>query len=135
MTDVNGVPIIEASAVAEVLPKNAIGIAQVPVELAREACVFELRLRDPGIVRAVGFWLCTPKVLAPGGRGLQQIPMPLLWVECNPDAPLPEKKRVFAFIPSDAPIQPRAGFVAKYIATALHERGAMHLFELVEAST
>lgn len=115
--------------------KNAVAIAEVPITLAVDGNVFEVKLREPGIVRAVGFWLHEPKVVGAGARGMRSIAMPLLYVECNPQAPLCEKPRIFVFLPSGAEFAPRVGYVARFTATAFHAKGAMHLFELVEAAS
>lgn len=133
MTDVNRTPILtpETRPAAE-LVANAVVIAEVPITMAPEANIFEVKLREPGIVRAVGYWLHEPKVVASTMRGVQKVAMPLLFVECNPQAPLPERPRVFAFLPSDAEFEPRAGLVVRYVTTAFHQKGAMHLFELEE---
>lgn len=128
MTDINGVPIIPTPAP----PANAIAIAQLPIELPVGQEVFERKLRAPGIVRAVGFWLYEPKVVAANMRGVQTIWMPLLFVECSPTGEMSELTRVFAFVASDRVFVPKPGWEARYIATAIGERGAKHLFELVE---
>lgn len=133
MTDINGIPIIEPQAVEVLRPATA--IAQVAVELGREQNVVEMKLKAPGIVRAAAFWLQTPNVIgvASGGRAVQKIMQPLLFVECDPAGELLE--RVFAFIPSGTPFVPRDGFKLQYRATALGETGAMHVFEIVEATS
>jgi hypothetical protein len=135
VTDINGVPIIdvEATETPATTPKNATAIASVPITLAPGRAVFELKLREPGIVRGVAFWLHEPKVVASAMKGVQKIPMPLLLVECNPHGEVPPQNRVFAFIPSNSVFTPMEGWIAKFVATAMHEGGAMHLFELVEA--
>lgn len=134
MTDsINGTPIV-IGAEPELVPKNSVAIAQVPIELPPGATVFELKLREPGIVRAVGFYLHEPQVVASAMRGVQKILMPLLFVECDPDGKIAEVARVFAFVPSNVPFTPKPGWAARYAATAIGDRGAMHLFELVEVS-
>lgn len=130
---VNGTPLlIGAEPAPELVPKNAVAIAQVPIELPPGANVFELKLREPGIVRGCGFWVCEPKVVASAMRGVQKLLMPLLWVECDPHGAISPITRVFAFVPSDRPFEPKPGWQARYVATAVGERGAMHLLELVE---
>lgn len=131
MTDINGVSAINPKQPTPGLVKNAITIVEVPITMPPERNVFEVRLREPGTVRAVGYWLHEPKVVASAMRGIQAIAMPLLFVECNPQAPLLERSRVFAFLPSGAEFEPRPGLLARYVTTAMHAKGAMHLFELV----
>lgn len=126
MTDVNGVPIIPTPAP----PSNAVAIAQVAIELAPGREVFELKLRAPGIVRSCAFWLYEPKIVASAMRVGQGIPCPLMFVECSPTGELAD--RVFAFIASDRAFVPKPGWKAVYVATAIGERGAKHLLELVE---
>lgn len=128
MTDINGIPIIAT----EAPPANALAIAQVPVELAKGQDIFEIGLREPGIIRACAFWLFEPKVVASALRGVQKIPMPLLFVECSPTGKIPEQRRVFAFVPSDRAFVPKPGWQARYVATAIGEHGAKHLLELFE---
>lgn len=115
-------------------PADSLAIAQVPITLAPGDTIFELKLREPGIVRAVGFWLHEPKVLASAMKGVEKIPMPLLFVECDPHGALPDQKRVFVFLPSEAVFTPKMGWSARYVTTAIHPGGARHLFELVEVS-
>lgn len=112
--------------------RPSVAIAEIPITLAPESNIFEIKLPEPGIVRAVGFWIHEPKVMASAVRGVQKIAMPLLFVECDPSAPMPDRPRVFAFLPSGAEFAPRPDLRAKYCATALHGKGAMHLFELVQ---
>lgn len=131
---INGTPDIPPAPPVEVV-KNAIAIAEVPITLPVERNIFEVQLREPGIVRAVGFWIHEPKVFGAGARGISKIAMPLLYVECDPNAPMCERPRVFAFLPSGAEFAPKAGYTVRYCVTAFHQKGAMHLFEIVEAAT
>jgi hypothetical protein len=132
VTDINGVPILNAPEPATDA-QNAVAIAEVPIELPPEQSVFELKLREPGIVRSVGFWLHEPKVVASAMRGVQKIAMPMLFVECNPHGEM-QQMRVFAFIPSNGAFTPKPGWTARYLTTAVGPAGARHLFELVEVS-
>lgn len=136
MTDINGVKIIDTTATEKVEPpaKNVVAIAEVRIELAPGRTIFELKLREPGIVRALGFWLHEPKVVASAMRGVQKILMPLMFVECDPNALMSAKNRVFAMIPSEAVFTPNPGWTARYVTTAIGPDGARHLFELVEMS-
>lgn len=128
MNEINGTQVIEPAPP----PANAVAIAHVPIELPVGQEVFEIKLREPGIVRAVGFWLYEPKVVMSAMRGVKQIAMPLLFVECSPTGAIVETARVFAFVASNKPFAPKPGWTARYVGTAIGEVGAKHLFELVE---
>ncbi|NUO54314.1 MAG: hypothetical protein HOV80_36175 [Polyangiaceae bacterium] len=127
MTDVNGVPIIN-----DAPPEKSVAIITIPVELARDQEVFEVKLRVPGIVRAVGFWLKEPKVLgAINMRKAEVIPQPALFVECDPNS---EEKvlRRFAFIASDRKLPIHDGYQVTYVGTAIRANEVGHLFEIRE---
>lgn len=130
MTDINGVPIIGEQPAPAVV--GGIAIAQIPVLLEGGQAVFELKLRAPGIIRAVAFWVHEPKVVASAMRGVNKLLMPLLFVECDPAGAIDAVARVFVFIPSDLPFAPKAGWQARYVASAIGDAGAKHLLELVE---
>lgn len=130
MTDINGVPIIDANETPKQWPANAVGVAAIPVVLPRGQEVFEIMLREPGIIRACAFYLHQPKVLASVMKGVEHIPMPLMLVESVPNAEY--QQRVFAFIASDKVFVPKEGWRAEYRATAVGQHGVNHLFELLE---
>jgi hypothetical protein len=131
MTDINGVPIINGEEPVQVI-KPAVAIAEVPIELRREQNIIEMKLKAPGIVRAMGFWLQTPSVLGSVSmREVEKVAQPLLFVECDPNGALFE--RVFLFQPSNAPFVPRPGWLVQYRATAIGQTGALHVFEIVQA--
>lgn len=120
--------------VEQLEPTSGIRIARIPITLGEGQSTFQIEIRGPGLVRAASFWIHEPKVLASAMRGVQKIPMPLLFVECNLASEL--RKRTFSFVPSGATIDPKPGFEARYAATAIMqlENGLLtaHLFELVE---
>lgn len=114
-------------------PLPGIGIGELPVDLERGQSVAVVKLRAPGIVRAAAFWLKTPSVIgvSSGARAVDKIPMPLLFVECDPAGEL--RDHVFAFLPSNAPFAPRDGYRAEYRASAIQGGvGCVHVYELVK---
>lgn len=130
MTDsINGTPILPAAAPEPVTP--GIAIAMVQITLGSDHQGFEVRLREPGIIRAVGFWLKQPAVIAASIRGIDPVPMPMLFVEANPALEL--RSRRFLFVPSDAIITKLpAGTEARWAGTAMSGARVAHLFELVQ---
>lgn len=118
-------------------PSAGVLIARVPVTLQEGQSIFQVELREPAIVRAAAFWIHTPQVLASAMRGVRSIPMPLMFVECQADGEM--KQHTFAFVPTDAALGVKDGFVAKYAATAMlpTQNGLLsgHLFEIVERSS
>jgi hypothetical protein len=129
MTDINGTPILSIAPVAS--PTPGIAIAEIPIELERGQSVVEMKVKAPGIVRAVALWLQTPSVIGSANmRSTEKVAMPLLFVECDPAGELQE--RVFLFLPSGRPFAPREGFTAVHRATAVGQAGALHVFEIVE---
>jgi hypothetical protein len=126
MTDINGVPVINAAPA----PKPSTAIAEVPIELERGQNVIELKVKSPGIVRAGAFWLQSPKVLgAASMRAVEKIAQPLLYVECDPNGE--QQERVFLFQPSNAAFRPRDGWTMKYLTTIAGQI-ALHVFEIVQ---
>ena len=130
MTDINGIQFVTSRPVTS----QCVTIAEVPIDLERDQDIVEIKLRAPGIVRAVGFWAKKPSVLgATSMRAVELVLMPLLFVECHPAGEMQE--HVFLLLPSNNPFVPREGFSIRYCATAILERGAgaMHVFEIVRA--
>ncbi len=114
-------------------PKPSTAIAEVAIDLERDQSIVEIKLRSPGIVRAAAFWLKTPSVLGslsmrPGG--VEKVPMPLLFVECDPAGEL--QQRVLVFVPSGRVFVPREGYTYRYLASAIGQVGALHVYEIVE---
>ena len=131
MTDINGIPFVASRPVTP----RCTTIAEVPIDLARDQDIVEIKLRAPCIVRSAGFWAKKPAVLgAASMRAVEIQLMPMLFVECDPDGELVE--RVFLFLGSNKPFVPREGFAIRYCTTAVLERnaGAMHVFEIVRVS-
>ena len=123
------IPINDNAAGPAPIQVNGVGIAAVPVTLEGDQEIFEIKLRDPGIVRACAFWLKRPAVLAPNMRGVEYVQHPLLLVECRAGGDVRERR--FAFVTSDRVLAVHAGFEAHYCATAIGQHGAGHLFEIV----
>lgn len=112
------------------IPGQSTVIVTVSVALELGADAFEITLRDPGIVRAVTFWMKQPKVIASAMRDIQPVPLPMLFIECDPAGE--KRRRRFVFSPSDRPIKPPAGERVVYVATAIRGDIAGHLFEILE---
>lgn len=131
MIDLNGIPTITPQAAT---PQGTT-IARVPITLEAGHDAFELTLREPGIVRGCTFWLHTPKVLASAMRGMQPVPMPMLFVECKTDGEM--RRHRFVFAPSDSVLPSREGHRLTYLATAtlMSNSGILsaHLWEIEEA--
>lgn len=131
MTDINGVPI---SIQPPPSPRPGIAIAEVPIDLDRGQSIIELDVREPGVVRACGFWGKKPSVLGSANmRAVEVQAMPLLFVECDPVGEL--RRRVFLFLPSNSPFAPREGYAMQYVTTAHGQAGAMHVFEIVRGAS
>jgi len=128
--DINGTPTLVPEAAPEpVTPGIAIAMVQITLEPEHQG--FEVRLRDPGIIRGASFWLKQPAVIAASMRKIEPIPMPMLFVESRPELEL--RARRFLFVPSDAIITKLpAGMEARWAATAIHGYRVAHLFELVK---
>lgn len=111
-------------------PGQAIAMLAVPIELG-DNDVFHVKLRAPGIVRAVSFWLKVPKVLgSSSARRVEPIPQPELHVECDPAGEL--QQRHFAFIAGNMTLPIHPGYEVKYVGTATRANHIGHLFEIVE---
>jgi hypothetical protein len=131
MTSINGIPVIAPTAPPG---RPAIVIAEVPIDLERDATIAEVKLRAPGIVRAASFWGKKPSVLGSASMRATEVQlMPLLFVECDPAGEL--QQRVFLFLPSNAPFAPREGYAMRYCTTAIGQAGAMHVYEIVEVKS
>jgi hypothetical protein len=111
-------------------PGESIAMLAIPIDLANND-VFHVKLRAPGIVRAVSFWLKQPKVLgASSARRVEPVPQPELHVECDPNGEL--RQRHFAFIAGNHTLPVHAGYEVKYVGTATRANHIGHLFEIVE---
>lgn len=124
-------PINGTDAAPEASPARSVAILAHAVELDSGKEIFELNLREPGIVRAVGFWLKVPKVLGSANmRKAEPHPHPELFVESDPNGAV--RKRQFAFIASNRALPVYDGYEVNYIATAIRANEVGHLFEIVE---
>ena len=111
-------------------PRPGIAIAEVAIDLERGQSIVTLKLMSPGIIRACAFWPKKPAVLGSASmRATDVIPMPLLFVECDPAGEM--RERVLLFLPSNVPFAPREGFKAEHRATAIGQTGALHVYEIV----
>lgn len=118
----------------EPVARPGVAIAEVPIDLERGQNVIEIKLRAPAIVRAAAFWLKTPTVLgAASMRAVEKVAMPLLFVECDPAGELVD--RVLIFQSSNAAFVAREGYTAQWRASAFGQAGALHVFEIVQASS
>lgn len=128
-TTLEGAPVLDeqAQSAPEAPMRGIIGIA-VTLEGDRE--IFEIKIREPGIVRACGFWMKKPKVIASTVRGIEPVPMPMLMVECDPAGEF--KVHRFAFVTTNRLLPVHPGYELVYRATAMRGDDVGHLFEIVE---
>lgn len=132
-TTLEGTPVLdelaEAPATPPDPPKKQKGMATLPISLDREQQVFELKIREPGIVRGAAIHIEQPKVFAGGLRNVTLV-QPVLFVECDPEQDV--RTRRFMWVPSDAVIKTNPGTEAQWRATATAAPHIRHLFELVQ---
>lgn len=115
----------------ELKPAPGVVVTAIQVTIDPDKQVFKLPLREPGIIRAAAIWLREPKVLMSRSR-VHPIPQPLLFVEVDPSKEY--RERTFAFVPTDAVLEMKEGYQARYCVTALGQQSVGHIFEIVEVS-
>lgn len=109
--------------------KKQRGMATLHISLDREQRVFEINVREPGIVRGAAIHIEQPKVFAGGLRNVQLV-QPVLLIECDPE--LDVRTRRFMWVSSDEIIRTNPGIEAQWRATAIAAPHIRHLFELVQ---
>lgn len=109
---------------------TTIAMLSIPIDLEGKD-IFRVQIREPGIIRAVGFWLKQPKVLGSASmRQTEVMPQPELHVECDPDGA--QRMRTFAFMASNHTLPVHEGYALTYVGTAIRANECGHLFEIVE---
>ncbi len=105
-----------------------IAVAEIPLGVTPTNAEVSLQIREPGVIRGATFSLHT-KLLSIGRQDDIEERL-AIHVECDPGGPL--RNRRFVVVPPNHAFEPKAGWIAQYVATARSERTGSHahIFEV-----